>query len=95
MEVGDTFTLSLKGINEFYPHIPNYLAGGSANREDYSTGAQYGIYRAMTAHVGPDQSYIDALKLKGWILSLTLGDGDIVHFLFDHADICRTDDLTG
>ncbi len=49
MQVGDTFTLSVKGIDKFYPQIPRYLAGGSAYREDYSTDAQYSNYRSMTA----------------------------------------------
>ena len=39
MQVGDTFTLSVKGIDKFYPQIPKYLAEGSAYREDYSTDA--------------------------------------------------------
>ncbi|MBO7352421.1 MAG: tyrosine-protein phosphatase [Candidatus Methanomethylophilaceae archaeon] len=48
LKVGDTFTLSVKGINKYYPLIPNYLTGGSANREDYSTDVQYGNYRPLT-----------------------------------------------
>ena len=48
LDVGESFTLSVKGINKYYPLIPKYLTGGWPNREDYSTDAQYGNYRALT-----------------------------------------------
>ena len=48
MKMGDTFTLSVKCVNKYYPLIPHYLAGYSLDRNDYDTDEEYGNYREVT-----------------------------------------------
>ena len=45
--IGDTVKLSLIGMNEYYPRIPNYLKGYSNDRDDYSSDQAFANYRML------------------------------------------------
>jgi hypothetical protein len=47
MDEGQKLKISVKGMNKYYPDIPNYLKGYTNERSDYQSDQEYGNYRMV------------------------------------------------